>query len=178
MSADYASADAEFSADGLHRLSLRRWWDYDRRPAVFIGLNPSTAGADEDNPTVRRCVRFARDWGFGGLVIVNLFTLIATDPKVLAKHERRSLPTANRRRMDAAVANAGIVIGAWGAGCPVALPHWMLRERGIPHDYAVLGLTKSGAPRHPLYLPASTVPLSRTTLQPVSIPGPSGVGSR
>jgi len=64
---------AVFSRDGRYRYALRRVWD-DGKPAVlFVGLNPSTADAHRDDATIRRCTRFARDWGFGQLLVGNLF---------------------------------------------------------------------------------------------------------
>lgn len=74
---------AHLSACGAYRYALRRTWDPARPAALFVGLNPSTADAERDDPTTRRCVRFARDWGFGGLLVGNLFAYRATRPRDL-----------------------------------------------------------------------------------------------
>ncbi len=117
-------------------------------------LNPSTADAERDDPTIRRCAGFARSWGFGGMTVVNLFALRATDPARL-RRARDPVGRDNDRHI-AAAASAGLVVVAWGV-------HGRLGER----DRAVLallsgcrpgclGTTRGGHPRHPLYLPAAT----------------------
>ena len=69
---DYASTTAEFSEDGRYRYYLTRRWDKCRYPIIFAMLNPSTATAEIDDPTLRRCIGYARKWGYGGLIVVNL----------------------------------------------------------------------------------------------------------
>jgi hypothetical protein len=64
----------------VYRYELRRVWDAQLGLACWVMLNPSTADANEDDPTIRRCVNFARTWGYGGIVVRNLFALRATDP--------------------------------------------------------------------------------------------------
>lgn len=81
--------------------------------AMFIGLNPSTAGDVEDDPTIRRCIQFAKDWGYGALCMTNLFAFRATDPAVMKSY---SEPIGSDT--DAVLAelakNAGVVVAAWG----------------------------------------------------------------
>ena len=74
---------AGFSRCGRYRYWLRRIWDPALAHCVFIGLNPSTADATEDDPTLKRCISFAQKWGYGSLLLVNLFSLRATDPRGL-----------------------------------------------------------------------------------------------
>jgi hypothetical protein len=74
---------AVLSECGRYRYVLTRTWDHDLAACAFIGLNPSTADAHEDDPTIRRCIRFARDWGHGGLIMLNLFAWRSTDPRGL-----------------------------------------------------------------------------------------------
>src|SRR3954469_17706712 len=74
---------ARFSADGLYRYALWRVWDADRGLCNFLMLNPSTADETVNDPTVARCARRARSWGYGGLVVTNLFAFRATDPSGL-----------------------------------------------------------------------------------------------
>lgn len=101
-----------------YRYTLTRRWDHSLPAAVFIGLNPSTADADLDDPTIRRCIRFARDWGYGALVMVNLFASRATDPADLPAGEMAIGPENDRlawHETGHALATGGIVIAAWGA---------------------------------------------------------------
>jgi len=74
---------ADLSPDGFYRYSLGRRWTPGEKLLVVIGLNPSTADATQDDPTIRRCVGFAKRWGFGGLLMLNLFAYRATDPEEL-----------------------------------------------------------------------------------------------
>ncbi len=148
---------AHFSADGHHRLILGRRWA-DGPFVAFIGLNPSTADGDEDDPTVRRCIGFARDWGYGGLLVANLFTLCATDPRNLAIAKRPLTLGADNALRDVAD-KSDLVIEAWGAHPMATGRQGQVRELldgRAPR--AVLGYTQAGAPRHPLYAPAGTQP--------------------
>ena len=79
----YSRTGADFDPTGVYRYSLWREWDA-RAPAVaFVMLNPSTADAGKDDPTIRRCASFARSWGYGSLEVVNLFAYRASEPKRL-----------------------------------------------------------------------------------------------
>ena len=80
---DYSSTTAEFSEDGRYRYYLTRRWDKCRYPIIFALLNPSTATAETDDPTIRRCIGYARKWGYGGLIVVNLFALRSPNPETL-----------------------------------------------------------------------------------------------
>src|SRR3954467_13679199 len=107
---------ANFSPCRTWRYELGRRWDYSRPLAMFIGLNPSTADEIEDDPTIRRCVGFAKSWGAGGLLMANIFGLRSTDPNVLY---RVSDPMAvigedNDRFLLAMSAQAEWVVAAWG----------------------------------------------------------------
>ncbi|MCU7816788.1 MAG: DUF1643 domain-containing protein [Candidatus Thiodiazotropha sp. (ex Rostrolucina anterorostrata)] len=81
-----ADIGAVLSPDRDYRYSLWRIWQPDDPYALFIGLNPSTADEYENDPTIRRCIRFAKDWGFGGLYMANLFAIRATKPKIMKAH--------------------------------------------------------------------------------------------
>lgn len=93
-------ATADFSPDLSYRYRLTRTWDQclvcNRPPAVFVMLNPSTADASLDDPTIRRCVGFAKAWGCPGLTVVNLYALRSADPKALWSHPDPVGPDNNR----------------------------------------------------------------------------------
>lgn len=110
----FASSTARFSPCRRYRYELWRRWDVPTAPfAMFIGLNPSTADETADDPTIRRCIRFARDWGFGGLLMTNLFAFRATDPAVM-KAEAEPVGPENSAIIQSNACNAGIIIAAWG----------------------------------------------------------------
>lgn len=168
---------AKLSDDGVYRYTLSRIWDADYPPVLFIGLNPSTADAEVDDPTIRRCVGYAREWGYGGLLMGNLFAYRATNPKDLPAipfenspvlspvgefgpwhaGDRESMNTYHLRKM---ADRAGLIVAAWGS---TKLPcGWEYQDRVVMRDLGrplhALGLTKDGHPRHPLYMRADARP--------------------
>ncbi|MCP9927869.1 DUF1643 domain-containing protein [Cyanobium sp. CH-040] len=151
-----ASPQARFSPCGRYRWWLERCWDAAAPRLLFIGLNPSRADGARDDPTLRRLVGFARAGGFGALEVLNLFAAVSPSPAVL-KRLADPVGGANdrwiRRRL-AAWPEATLGLG-WGAG-----GGWRGRDRQVLRLLAgrrllVLGLTRGGQPRHPLYLPAA-----------------------
>jgi hypothetical protein len=148
---------AELSDDGRYRYLLGRQWDESLPKCVFLMLNPSTADATENDPTIRRCIRFARDLGCGSLLVGNPYAFRATDPRDLFK----SIEPTGGDRNDAVLARLlsgdGIVIAGWGNHAKPDRVADVVRLPGADRIVA-LGLTKSGAPRHPLYVLASTTP--------------------
>ena len=146
---------AEFSPCRVYRYALWRWWDPEKPYAMFIGLNPSVADEVKDDPTIRRCRRFAADWDYGGLVMTNLFAVRATDPKAMIAHSD-PIGSENDNYLRELSWGAGIVIAAWGArGGHLERDTQVLSMLPRLHH---LGLTKTGKPRHPLYLRADTQP--------------------
>ena len=77
------SSDAVFSKDRIYRYALWRTWNENLPKTLFIGLNPSTADEIQDDPTIRRCIRYSRDWGYGGYIMGNIFGYRSTNPLVL-----------------------------------------------------------------------------------------------
>lgn len=169
LAGGYASAVLDNGVPARYRYLLTRIWNYDRPPAVFLMLNPSTADAVHGDATMRRCLYFAQQAQTGGIAIVNLFAFRATDPAKLranrnltdegqAAFTERIIGPHNDSFIDAAVRGPGPVIAAWGAGgilhdraATVTARLW---GAGIPLQ--CLGTTSTGQPRHPLYLPGDT----------------------
>lgn len=152
---DTAQAGALLCADRRYRYLLWRRWSEGHGTLLVIALNPSTADAHRDDPTVRRCVGFARDWGFRTLLVANLFAYRAAHPSDLRRAEDPVGPD-NERLLRCALATAGRVLVAWGNG-----GRWRGRDRQVLESLSrplCLGLTRLGAPRHPLYVPRGCLP--------------------
>lgn len=150
---------ATLSACGLYRYQLWRRWD-SALPAVnWIMLNPSTADASEDDPTIRRCVGFAKAWGYGGIVVTNLFAFRATDPRDMKKAADPVGPE-NDDAIVATAAGAGLVVCAWGAhGVHLGRSGEVLAMLFCGSvKTTALKLTSAGEPCHPLYLPGELRP--------------------
>lgn len=147
---------ASFSRDRRYRYRLdRRWADGPR--VTWIMLNPSTADAQTDDPTIRRCIDFSRRWDFGEMTVVNLYSWRATRPDALSDAQDPVGPRTNRV-LRKAIAGADALIVAWG-NVPTEFHHRAdeVRET-LPAGVSCLGLTTLGHPRHPLYVPASVSP--------------------
>lgn len=139
---------------GMHRYLLWRTWDTTRPRHLWVLLNPSTADATSDDPTLRRCAGFSRDWGYGGLEMVNLFALRATDPRELLRAEE-PIGSENDRYIAAAAARAAGIVVAWGARGTLlrrdqAVLALLSRHAACPLH--CLGTTRKDCPRHPLYV--------------------------
>ncbi len=133
----------------------RYWLERDKgvNPLVFVMLNPSTADAELDDPTIRRCRRFAADNGYTGIVVVNLYAFRATKPKDLFL-ATDPIGLYNNRYIDEA-ARAGDVCCAWGANADLARAEDVINIiRAAGCNPKCLGTTKDGSPRHPLYVKA------------------------
>jgi len=153
---------ATISDCGKFRFSLTREWELGAGTILWIMLNPSTADASIDDPTIRRCISFSRSWGAKRLEVRNLFAFRATDPKdmekALANGGDICGPGNVGKLVDAAAEpEVKAVVAAWGA-------HKLAREWGtlvlreIKRPVFCLGTTKAGAPKHPLYVAADTMP--------------------
>lgn len=151
---------AVLSECGRYRYVLNRGATFGRS-VLFVMLNPSTADAQQDDPTIRRLVGFARLWGFNAVDVVNLFAWRATDPRDLPTGEEAVGPL-NDRYIREFAGSAEMIICAWGAN-PAASRRAgavaaILRESGV--QLHCLGVTSGGAPKHPLYLSNSTKPVA------------------
>lgn len=149
---------AIFSDCGRYRYLLTRNWANEHHGRVcFIMLNPSTADAKKDDPTIRSCLRLAKPRA-GSLRVVNMFAFRATDQKQLLL-ARDPIGPENDRYIREAVAKSTFVIPAWGREklnyrSRAAAVRRLLEEIGKP--VLCFGETKAGCPKHPLYLPSRT----------------------
>lgn len=148
--------DAVLSDDGLYRYILSRRWDAGRELG-FIMLNPSTADAEVDDPTIRRCIGFAERWGYGGIAVANLFALRSTNPAAL-KAAPDPVGPINEEWISALVRESDLCIAAWGAHAFAGARAKKVSER-FGDQLSCLGVTKAGHPKHPLYLRADTQPV-------------------
>jgi hypothetical protein len=155
---------AEISECGRYRWWLRRSWQLwdnglhvqGKGTCCFGMLNPSDADGTIDDPTVRRCVNFARSWGYDAMTVRNLFPFRSPDPKsLLTAHE----PTGGHRGDIELLASctADLLVVAWGAGVPFGRDRAalaMFADHFPDKPLYCLGKTKQGHPRHPLYVRA------------------------
>jgi hypothetical protein len=160
---------AILDASRAYRYRLERRVGDSPRTCLFVMLNPSTADETQDDPTIRRCIAFAKREGCGRLVVCNLYALRATNPR-----ELRSAPDPrgpdNGRHIAQAAVEADLAILAWGGNhLKDAEPH---RIKALVSDAVptyVLRWTKGGDPGHPLYVPADAplIPLRQAADQTV-----------
>ena len=143
---------AIISNSGLYRYELHREWDKDKGKVLFIMLNPSTADGNEDDLTTRRCVKYAERWGYGGIMIGNIYPFRAKRPKHLKKwtnncgHEEYKALYENIDHINDMINQCDLTVCAWGCNHP-----------GIPEmleytsDLHYLELCDDGiTPKHPL----------------------------
>lgn len=158
---------ATFSEDRLKRFDLVRDWRDEigaqDKTALFAMLNPSKAGEKDDDPTVRKTVGFARRWGFGRVVLVNLNPIVSTDPWALPPWN--GIDIENRAITQQWMGIADIVVAAWGsqprAICrTICLPELVYLFRQIaPVLLYCIGTTRSGYPLHPSRAPYTDKPV-------------------
>jgi hypothetical protein len=157
---DVRRSTARFDPTRRYRYTLLRVWDHMLPRLCCCMLNPSTADIDQDDPTVARCGRFARAWGFGSLEVVNIFALRATDPRRLYDAPDPIGP-ANDAAILAAARRADLFLAAWGNHGALLdrgrrILHRLLERDVAPH---CLAITKQGQPKHPLYTKSNSLPL-------------------
>lgn len=189
---DYIMKGAKISTCGTYRYRLWRewrlggdraqwdmWTDDDDAPVldgagnqigeplacVFVMLNPSTADGEADDPTIRRCVAFAKRFNFDRLEVVNLFAFRATDPGDLLRVSPAVDPVGlnNQNAVRDAIDKAGMIVCAWGTqgghlDQDETMLGWIEEANWREAPVVALGITREGFPRHPLYLRADAEP--------------------
>lgn len=148
---------ATISLDQCYRYDLTRVWDPDGPLQLWVMLNPSTADADVDDPTIRRVMSFAQREGYGGVVVVNRFAFRATDPDDL-KMPLNPIGSRNEATISYWLPKVASVVYAWGAKHQRGLPRLNVESlvRHDGHTPLCLGTTQDGHPRHPLYIKGDT----------------------
>lgn len=152
---------ATFSKSRKYRYTLWRGFTdlYATNYVVFVGLNPSAADEIFDDPTVRRCIRYAKDWGYDDLCMTNIFAFRATEPTIMMA-EKSPIGRHNDFFLRDTVRRASMVVAAWGND-----GEYLDRGRKVKSMLSVLSklhylkLTKNNNPYHPLYLKKNLKPI-------------------
>ena len=145
----FINKTANFSSCRKYRYSLSRIWDNQKKFVLFIGLNPSTADEEVDDPTIRRCFGYAQKWGYGGFIMVNLFAYRTTLPSNLKK-VKYPVGRDNDKYIVKLSKKADITVAAWGNN-----GNLYRRDKqvlSLVPNLMCLKVNKSGQPAHPLYL--------------------------
>lgn len=143
---------ATFDRTGAYRYHLWRVWDRAKPTIGWILLNPSTADETQDDPTIRRCIRYSQRWGFGRTTIGNIFSFRATRPADMRAVSDPVGPD-NDTALRKIIADSALVMVAWGNhGLHQSRGEWVMRNLLVRSRPNCLGITSLGAPIHPLYV--------------------------
>src|SRR3990167_1596353 len=141
---------ATFSNDRAYRYKLWRIWDIDKQKVLFIGLNPSVADERSNDPTIIRCIKRAKELGYGGILMGNLFSLVSTDPWKLYQ-DRFPVGGENDHYLQEMAKESGKIIACWGNDGELDQRDKFVRLITLKDcQLWCFGLTKSGQPKHPL----------------------------
>ena len=144
---------AILSEDRKYRYVLWREWDAALPKVMFVGLNPSTADENEDDPTIKKCIAFTEKWDYGGFYMTNLFAYRSTDPAQLRSVEN-PVGDENDNYIKKYVDLSDKVVACWGNEGT-----YLKRSEAVRSSIDTLfclEINKSGEPHHPLYLKPST----------------------
>jgi len=147
---------AVFSDCELYRYALWRSWDDSLPQVMFVGLNPSVADASQDDPTIRRCISYAQQWGYGSLCVTNLFAFGATYPDDLKQAEDPIGPE-NDAWLRNLAAEADLSVAFWGNHGSFLARDSVVRQ--LLPDLHCFKLTKQGQPHHTRGLPDGLQPM-------------------
>ena len=148
--------EATISDDQIYRYKLSRTWDSTKSTILFIGLNPSIADETIDDPTITRCINYAKDWGYGTLLMANLFAFRSTYPKDIYLTDN-PIGNENDNYILECVAQSDLVVACWGNNGMYMDRENIIKEL-IPNLYC-LKKNKNGTPHHPLRLPRNIRPI-------------------
>jgi hypothetical protein len=140
--------NATFSDCRKYRYVISRTWDGKKKTILFIGLNPSTADEKIDDPTIRRCINYAQNWGYGSLLMVNLFAYRATMPTELKK-VKNPIGNDNDLHIKELIKKVDLTVAAWGNEGSLLNRDKEIKK--IIPNLMCLKINKSGQPAHPLY---------------------------
>ena len=140
--------NATFSDCRKYRYVISRTWDGKKKTILFIGLNPSTADEKIDDPTIRRCINYAQNWGYGSLLMVNLFAYRATMPTELKK-VKNPIGNDNDLHIKELIKKVDLAVAAWGNEGSLLNRDKEIKK--IIPNLMYLKINKSGQPAHPLY---------------------------
>lgn len=151
--------NAVISKDGKYRYELSRIWDEKKGNVLIVMLNPSTADADKDDPTIRRCISFAKQWGYGGVYVGNLFAYRSASLKALLK-ARDPIGEDNEKHLKVMLKKTKETICAWGHGDIIDKIQRRIGHEHLPlvGDLYAIDYNKDGVPKHPLYLKKNLTP--------------------
>ena len=141
---------AEFSPDRRHRYALWRTWDKDGEVAMFLCLNPSTATEIKNDPTVSRCIEFAKRWGYGGMIMANIFAYRATDPDDM-KNVPDPVGPDNDKWLNQLADESDLIVIAWGNHGLHLDRSKSVMELMAGRQLHYLEFNDNGEPKHPLY---------------------------
>jgi hypothetical protein len=147
---------AKLSGCRKYRFALWRTWDDSKPYVMFVGLNPSTADEKTDDPTLTRCINYAKLWGFGGVCMANIFAYRATEPNNM-KAAMDPVGAENNDWLKKLSSDAGMVVAAWGNDGSYLGRSGQVKKL-LPNLHC-LKLNKSGEPAHPLYQKADIKPV-------------------
>ena len=154
--------DAIISKCGNYRYSLSRIWDKDKPLVMFLMFNPSTADTDRDDPTIRKCIGYAKNWGYGGILVGNLFAFRSSDPLDLL-YSDNPIGKHNGEYLEKMFDKSSIIIFAWGNQKILDKiydgPFKDFSKNKNREKYYYLELSKRGTPKHPLYLKKELKPI-------------------
>ena len=143
---------ALLSDDNIYRYQLSRIWDEEKPKILFIMLNPSTADEFVEDPTIRRVVNYAKDWGYGGVYVGNIYSFRSTYPKGL-KCIADPIGPENINHIQTLISLVDKVIYAWGN--EEKEPDWLKKIVETPY---CIEISKKSIPKHPLYLKKCLIP--------------------
>lgn len=148
---------AKFNKARTKRYSLFRKWS-DKPITVWIMLNPSVADEKRDDKTILKCIKFSKNWGYGGLYVINLCSDINTCPKetISKLNTNQEIDSISLSYMVDVIKNSKTVYCAWGFG--ISAPKWLTTILKNKTTKA-LALSKLATPKHPLYLDSKLIPV-------------------